>query len=315
MAKGKPLFTIKLKLPAGVAPGHIPIPLLLAVCSEAQKAVNRQAEAIGGRNSERPGRYTGSVTRECTLELIGLKKGSTTLDFASTQQQPSLPELQSLSIEAVSGVANTLKAVARQRGKVDAADLGVLEALDDLGGVFDKGVERLQLIVPGIKGQRKRLAADFSPQLLPKIRARKQELLPLNGHGAAQNQSSTLVQVPGDESFFEGLLEPLDGKARISPVAGPPTVVTFSADKAENVYGAMHKPVRVKVEPNTHKLKDIEVTQTQLFPQTEFFVLRSIDQLIAEQRVRPIADPTVFASLSDDDVDALIAEIHQGRQA
>jgi hypothetical protein len=314
MAKGKPLFTIKLKLPAGVAPGHIPVPVLLTVCSDAQKAVNRQAEALQGRDSEKPGRHTEAVTRECTLELIGLKKGSTTLDFGSTQQQQSLPELQSLSIKAVSAVTNTLKAVARKRGKATATDLGVLEALDELGEVFNKGVENLQLIVPGIRGQRKRLAAEFSPQILPKLRARKQELLPLNGHGAAQNQTQTPVQVPGDGQFFEGLLEPLDGKVRISPVAGPSTVVTFSADKAENVYGAMHKPVRVKVEPNTHKLKDIEVTQTQLFTGTEVFVLRTIDQLIAEQKVQPIADPTVFASLSDDDVDALIAEIHQGRQ-
>jgi hypothetical protein len=46
----------------------------------------------------------------------------------------------------------------------------------------------------------------------------------------------------------------------------------------------------------------------------DFFASKTIDQLIAEQGVKPVADLGVFGTLSDDEVDALIAEIHQGRQ-
>jgi hypothetical protein len=296
MPKEKPLLKIRVTGP-GLRSGHIPIPLLLKICSEAQKAVNRQAKAFAGK-SLGPGRHTAEVVQECTLDLVGLKKGSTTLDFVPASDQQSLLPI---GMEAVSGVSAALQFVTRKRGKAPAPDIAVLDSLNSLGEVFTSGVEKLQWIVPAHNGT-KRVSAEFNAKVLPKLKAQLQPRLPL-----AQESPDTQ---PSDS--FEGTLELTEGKGRIVPAVGPPTLFNFGSDKATAVLEATRKPVRATVDAKTHKLRDIELAN--LPGKGDFFSSKTIDQLIAEQGVRPIDDLSLFGTLSDDEVDALLAEIHQGRQ-
>jgi hypothetical protein len=301
MRKEKPLLKIKVTGPH-LRPGHIPVPLLLKICGEAQKAINRQAEALAGKRSLRPGRATAHVAQECTLDLVGLKKGSTTLDFVPASDQRSLLPT---GIEAVSAVGTALQFVASKRNTATLPpDFGVLDSLKNLGDVFDSGVEKLQWIVPAHNGT-KRVSAEFNAKVLPRLKARLQAVLPLNQASSASQPSSPL----------EGTLELAEGKGRIVPAIGSPTLFSFGSDKAETVLGATRKPVRATVDPKTHKLEGIEITSPPVLDgEREFFVAKTIDQLIADQRVKPVHDLSVFGSLSDDDVDDLIVAIHQGRQ-
>jgi hypothetical protein len=296
MPKEKPLLKIKVTGP-DLKPGHIPVHLLLKICGEVQRAVNRQAKALAGKPLG-PGRHTKEVVQECNLDLVGLKKGSTTLDFVPAEEQQSM---LLIGMDAVSGVGGALKFVTSKRSKAPQPDIGVLETLDTLGDVFSHGVEKLEWIVPARNGTKK-VSAKFDAQVLPKLKAQLQQpALPL-GQEPPKPPSPT----------FEGTLELTEGKGRIIPTVGSPTLFNFGADKATAVLEATQKPVKATLDPKTHKLRDIEVAA---FPgRGDFFASKTIEQLIAEQGVKPVDDLSVFGTLSEDEVDSLIAEIHRGRQ-
>ncbi|HUA17178.1 MAG TPA: hypothetical protein VMB25_00450, partial [Bryobacteraceae bacterium] len=150
MPKEKPLLRIKVTGPE-LRPGHIPIPLLLKVCAEAQRAINRQAKALAGKPLG-PGRHTNEVAEECNLDLVGLKKGSTTLDFVPAADQKSL---LLIGMDAVAGVGGALKFVTSKRSKAPRPDIAVLDSLDSLGEVFSSGIEKLEWIVPAQNGTKK----------------------------------------------------------------------------------------------------------------------------------------------------------------
>ena len=320
MGKEQPLLKIKISGP-GVKPGRIALPVLHKICQEAQEAVNRQAQAIEVKASGKPA--SEAVMRECTLELIALKKGSTTLDFGPASQQLSfLPEMQSLGFEAVNAVATTLRAVSRRRGKWQPPDPDVLDALDDLGGIFKEGVKNLKWIAPSQNGH-KTTTAEFVSATHEKIKRRKQESLSLESSAplvpTVEGPSSVpaAIQSPIQESFLEGMLEATGGSVRITPLIGAPAVISYGADKAETVLEAMHKSVRIKLDKQGgRKLVDIEIT-ADLDPGTAtFFTFKSIDQLIAEQHIQPITDISVLSgAIPDEDLDDFLAEIYRDRKA
>jgi hypothetical protein len=241
------------------------------------------------------------VARECTMELVGIKSGSTMLDFLPQADQHTLPETETMRAEAIEGMTTALKSMESKRSSVGDLDFGVMLALDNLGEVLERGVSKLQLIAPHHNGRKKNIIANLTPSTRPKIKAQLQMTLP-----KAESQKFL------DASFIEGTIEITEGKARITPTVGSPTSFSFDQKQAENVYKARHKSVKAKVDPKTHKLRDIE--GTPLPWKGDFFATKTIDQLIAEQGVKPVHDLSVFGWLSDDEVDALVAEIHQGRQ-
>lgn len=305
MRSEKPLLKIKISGPA-IKPGRIPIPLLVDICNETQKAVNREVQALEGKTSLRPGPPTKNVTRECTLELIGVERGSTILNFVPQSDQGVLPEL-AIRTAAIDGVAKALKSLGKRRGKPEPIDFGLLDALDHLGGVLEKGVSRLQLIVPPHNGQKKNFIADLTPAIRPKIKARLQPSLLVIGSPK-----------PAETSFLlEGTLELTEGKGRIVPAVGSPTLFSFGSDKATAVIEATKKPVRATVDPKTHKLENVEITAPPLLGGDRgFFVAKTIDQLIAEQGVHPIDDlKSLAGAIPDDDVDEFVADIYRDRQA
>jgi hypothetical protein len=298
MPKEKPLLTIKVTGPA-VKPGRIPVPLLLKICGEAQTAVNRQAEVLEGNKSIRPGPHLKVVSRECTLELMSLKKGSTRLNFASLSDQGALSE--SIRMEAISAVPEALKSVSRKRGPLP--NIGVLDSLNNLGDVFDKGVTKLQFIIPAHNGN-KRISVDYDRKLRPRIQARLQPALPLD-----------VPSLVVDGTSLEGTLELTEGKGRIVPAVGSPLAFNFGSDKAETVLGATRKPVKVKVDPRTHKLKEIEITSPHEVFGGDFFTAKTVDQLIAEQGIHPITHlEALSGAIPDEDVDEMVADIYRERQ-
>src|ERR1051326_1573063 len=305
MPKEVPLLKISISGPT-IRPGRIAIPILLKLCQEAQAAVNRQAISIEAKKSDKPA--PDLLLRECALELIGLKRGSTTLEFAPANKQMSLfPELASARIDAVSAVATTLRDVNQKRGKWRPPDPRVLDTLDELGGLFSSGVNKLKWIVPrqnGHKGAR----AEFVPAPLNKVKRRKQKFLDLEGPAAVQAAGPIVpseavtpgahpvaLQTPSvQESFLEGLLEAGEGKVRITPTFGAPATIRYSADKADSVLEAVHKPVRVRVDPKSRTLVDIEVTASGAIDTRLFWIPKSTDQIVAEQSVQVVADVNAF---------------------
>src|SRR5205823_12408927 len=117
----------------GVKPGRIALPVLFTICREVQQAVNRQAQAIESKATGKSIREE-AVAQECKLELVGLREGSTILEFAPASKQRALiPQMESLGIEAVTAVAAALRAVNQKRGPWQPPDSRVLDALEELG--------------------------------------------------------------------------------------------------------------------------------------------------------------------------------------
>src|SRR5580704_8752389 len=146
----KPLFKLRIEGP-GVRRGAISVPDLIRICQAAQDAVNRQAEAMQGGQSLRPGPKSAVVYQECTLELTGIEKGSTILPFALAKSQQTLPQIATFGHDAVLEVATAVKELGNtsRRRKNGHFEAGLLDSLRKMGEVLDRDVTKIEWIVPG----------------------------------------------------------------------------------------------------------------------------------------------------------------------
>lgn len=302
----KPLLTLKVSGPE-IRPGRIPVPDLLAICQHAQAAVNRQAEALEGRRSLRPGPKIGKVVDECTLELVSIGKGSATLGLEPAKAQAHLPQFTGLGDEAIVAVATAISHLSK--GRKSSIDPGVLDSLRNMGAVFDDGVKSVQWIVRAGPG-RKRIAATFDRR----VRARASEHL----------------KVPTTRSIaIDGVLEmadfkPADFRCRIHPAVGGAISCTFDAALADDVYRVLRQPAHIEgtaaENALTGRLESLHLrTVSPLDPLSadagSFVRGWSLDQLARLQGVDPLRDPSVLAGgwPDDDDVDETLAEIYRQR--
>ena len=261
----KPLLKLRVQGP-GVRQGAISVPDLIRICQAAQDAVNRQAEAMRGGQSLRPGPKSAVVYQECTLELTGIEKGSTVLPFGlARQQQPlPIPDFATFGRDVVCQVATAVKTLSSARlSKNSSFEPGLLASLKEMGEVLNKDVTKIEWIVPG-NGRR-----PFKAVFDKRVRERVAERI---------KQPSTRAHT------VEGVLEMADfkeqdHKCRIHPLVGQPIVCTFLPEQEEAVYDALRKPVRIEgsatINPNNGRvesiaIKKIGVTEQLLIGAKEF---------------------------------------------
>ena len=130
-----PILQLKIRGP-GVRRGRIPVPDLIKICHEAQNAVTKQAEALEGRKTIHPGPTANVIQYECTLELMAIRPGSTTLQFGLAKPQMRLPfeDGGAFGAEVVSELAAVIKSLAN--GKKRSIDPGVLQGIYRLASVM-----------------------------------------------------------------------------------------------------------------------------------------------------------------------------------
>src|SRR5687767_4116561 len=125
----QPRSVLRLKVNGShIKPGRIPIPELLVICQQAQSAIYRQAEALEGRKSLKPGPLSGGVVEKCTLELFAIGKGSAVVSFTEPDlppptRMPELPgmdEMPTLGETAVLAVVKSINSI--QRGDLSAVE-------------------------------------------------------------------------------------------------------------------------------------------------------------------------------------------------
>jgi hypothetical protein len=306
--KAKYALELKIEGP-GVHPGTISVPDLVRICQAAQDAVNRQAEAMRGGVSLRPGPKTSEVQDECTLELVGLEKGSTILPFRFARPQLPLPLATSFGADAIRGVVVAVKKIGTT-GKNHEVDAGVLDSLKTLGDVLDKGrISKVEWIVPGGPGQRATKAV-FDKRVrnlvLQRIKAPSQRM-----------------------ETIEGILEMADfkeeeRKCRIHPLIGQPIVCSFDEAQGDKIYQWLRKPVRAtgmaRINANTGRidelhLEKIDMVEPLLTGGRDFFTNRSMEELARVQGVKPSKNSKAFSGgwPADEDLDAFLEEIYSSR--
>ncbi|HYN14892.1 MAG TPA: hypothetical protein VES66_03775 [Terriglobales bacterium] len=308
-------YLLKLKVQGpGVRPGAITVPDLLRICQATQDAVNRQAEAMRGGVSLRPGPKSSVVYEECTLELLDIRKGSTVLPFrlAKPQQHLPIPEAQAFGAEVVTQVVATVKKIGSTYNGADF-EAGVLASLKTMGEVLERGnISRIEWIVPLRRGGRKKLLrAVFDRRVRDCV---------------IERMKTPLVR----PEKVEGVLEMADfkeqeHKCRIHPPIGQPVVCTFSPEQEEEVYEALRKPVRVagtaKINPNSGRIDELAIqsivpVEQLLVGAEDFFSGHSIEELAQAQGVRPLENPKVLAGgwPQSDNLDDFLEEIYSSRR-
>ncbi len=306
----KPLLKLRIQGP-GVRQGAISVPDLIRICQAAQDAVNRQAEAMRGGQSLRPGPKSAVVYQECTLELTGIKKGSTVLPFALAKPQQPLPEMTTFGIEVVQEVATAVKALGSRRPPKKAHfEPGVLISLRDMGEVLNKDVTKIEWIVPG-KGKRP-VKAIFDKRVRERVTERIK---------APSTRPETVEGVLEMADFKEQ-----DHKCRIHPLASQPILCTFTGEQEQEVYDALRKPVKIEgtasVNPNNGKVESIAInkigiTEQLLVGAKEFYSGKSLEQLAEAQGVTPLTNPKILVGgwPEGEDVDEFLEDIYSSRGA
>lgn len=214
----------------GIGNGRIPVPDLIKICQEAQAAVKKQAEAMEGRKTIHPGPVAAAILEECTLELIKVGKGSTTLEFAFARPQMRIAEMEAeaLGAQAISEVVASIKSLAN--GNRKAIDPGVLQSVYSLSGIVAEGkrVNKIEWSAPG-RGRR-RLVASVNTTVRERAALRLSSPRYMPGH-------------------VDGVLDMADFKTedyrcRIDPAIGSPVLCTFGPDLADRIQQLLRTTVR-----------------------------------------------------------------------
>jgi hypothetical protein len=303
-------FALKLRLRGGAARvGAVTVPDLLRVCGAAQELVNRQAEVLRGREARHPGPRSREIVETCTLELVGIGKGSTVLELGLAPRQGSLIVERDLGALAVREVGEVVGALA-SGGEVSDFDPGVIAGLRRLGGALD-GIEGIDWIVPAWGG-RKRLVAEFGRAVRDRLQV---------GRAAPAQRKLTV----------DGILEmadfkPEDRRCRIRPAAGGAVPCEFPPELAEAVYSMLRRRVRAsgcaEVGPGAERVGELRLEsltgiEEERVGGASFFESKSFEQLAAEQEVEPLRDPRALAGgwPEGEDLDEFLAEIYAERRA
>jgi hypothetical protein len=304
-----PVFQIKVR---GTPKGRMPVPGLIKICDELQQAVLRQAEASEGRISMHPGPSTAEIKKACTLELVGIKSGSTCLIFGLAKKQLVLPfdAAQEKGYKVVREVATAIKSLGN--GNMIDVDEGVMRSLYKLADVVGtSGVTDLDFIVPRADRFTPRIVAPLTKTLKEKI-------------------AKSLSRPRSKEVEIDGVLEMADfkikdRKCRISPAIGTAVVCTFNEDQEDKIQTLLRQPVRIKgigkFQPNKEKVESVEIQTVEplsslALGENNFFSGYSLDQLAELQGVGIIEDASVLSGVipETEDIDEFLKEIYEARR-
>jgi hypothetical protein len=303
----KPLLKLKVE-GTGVHAGRISVPDLVQICDKAQSAVHRQAEALSGQRTLRRGPVTADVKEECTLELVGISKGSAVLSFDLAKSQLSMAP--SVGVEVVSQVVCTIGDLAADNDR--EYDPGVLDSLNGLGEVFERGsVRAIEWIVPRRNGKKKPVSAVYNKSVREGVMRR------VKGY---EQKPQTIEGTLEMADFKEG-----DEKCRIHPPIGNAVGCAFEKELEEEVYALLRRPVRVKgeasVDPHTRRVTFIRINRIEpldplVMGATAFLAPHSIEELARLQGVKPLEDVNVLAGgfPEDENIDEFLDDIYKHRE-
>ncbi len=306
----KPVLQLRVRGP-GVTSGRIPVPDLIKLCQEAQNAVNRQAEANEGRKTMHPGPITDAIRHECTLELVAIRKGSTTLQFGLTKPQMPLPVSDHFGSQVISDVAETIRALGNGNKKRLEIDSGVLQGLYNLAAVAEsKRITEVDWIAPK-SNTKKRIIAPVNKAVREKLAQR------------LSSPTKTIMHVDGILDMAD--FKPKEHKCRIDPAIGASVTCTFDEPLANEIQSLLRRSVRATgeatLQPYTARIETLKIHAIQPLPslalgEGNFFSVRSISELAAAQKVKPLRNVSTLAGAfpSDEDIDEFLEEIYSARR-
>lgn len=307
-AESSPIFKLKLRGP-GVRRGRITVPDLIEICGEAQNVIHKQAEAMKGKKTIHPGPTSSAIQDECTLELIGIKDGSTVLEFDLAKPQMHFQFKDHFGAQVLAEVANTIQSLNKRQS--EPMDPGLLLSLYGFSGLVErKGIQSIRWMTSQRNG--------FRPTSVPITKNVREKTA-----ARLSRPQKITVQVDGILDMADFKQEEL--KCRIDPPIGASITCAFDQDRANDIYQLLRRPVRAKGEatlkPYTDRIDWIHIAEITPLPslhlgEGNFFANPSIAELAALQKVGPLKD---FSALSggipdDEDIDELVEGIYAARK-
>lgn len=307
--KSSPILQLKLRGP-GVARGRIAVPDLIKICQEAQNVINKQAEAMKGRKTIHLGPTSGTIQQECTLELIGIKKGSTTLQFGLAKPQIPFEFKEEFGVNVVAEVAATIRSLGSRKPRT--IDPGLLLSVYELSGVVEGGrVSGIRWVAAQRNGHKRASSAPITKTVRERAASR------------LSHPQKAIVYVDGILDMAD--FKPKERKCRIDPPIGVSIMCVFEPERENEIYQLLRKPVRVKgeatLQPYTDRIECVHIDEISALPslslgEGNFFTRSSIAELAEIQNVKPLTDPSVLAGgiPNDQDVDEFLGEIYSTRK-
>lgn len=308
----KPILTLRVKGPS-VRSGRISIPDLIRICSEAQNSLNRQAEAIEGFKTMHPGPVKDLIRKECTLDLVHVGKGSTTLSFMPAEPQARLdfPNQKSFASDVIERLAQTIKSLGNGKGKDLEIDEGVLQGLYGLGGIAEgRRITEIVWISPK-EGSRKRIAAKVNKVVRERVATR------------LSSPRKQTAQVDGILDMAD--FKPNDLKCRIDPAIGASVLCTFEERDATRVQSLLREPIRVigegTFQPYTQRLESLHIRTIERLPslslgEGNYYSESSFADLAASQKIKPVKNAVELGGgfPIDENIDQFLEEIYKARK-
>jgi hypothetical protein len=303
-----PCLELRLSGP-GVRRGRIAIPDLIRICGEAQNVVNKQAEVMKGKKTIHPGPTMGAIQDECTLELIGIKEGSTRLQFDLAKPQLHFQFKEHFGAKVLAEVGATIQSLNKR--KIEPIDPGLLLSLYGLSGLVEqKGIHGIRWTTPQCNG--------FKPTSVPITKRIREKT-------AARLSRPQKVTVQVDGILDMADFKPEELKCRIDPPIGTAITCVFHQERANEIYQLLRKPVRASGEatlkPYTDRIELIRIDSIIPLPslhlgEDNFFSNPTIGQLAAMQKVKVLKDLSTLAGgiPNEEDVDELLEEIYAARK-
>ncbi len=257
-----------------------------------------------------PGPSKLPIQQECTLELVGIKRGSTTLQFGLAKPQLVFPNLVTLGTDVVFEVGKTIKSLSNG-DKKENIDVGVLEGLYDLGAIIkSKKVSELEWIVPKL-GARKLVKAKFTD----KVRERVAQRL--------SSPRKERIHVDGVLDMAD--FKPQDQKCRIDPAIGASVLCAFDERQANRVQGLLRQPIRATgiatFAPNVSRIDTFQIETIEPLPslslgEGNFYISATIGELASSQKVTPLGrvSDLVGAIPEEEDIDKFLSDIYHARE-
>lgn len=278
-----------------IGPGRIPVPLLMRLLSEFNKALHRTGMVLlGEAESVKRGPRQRSIRDEIALDLVLLTHGSpdTVLGFERAPGQQAFDGIDF----GVQVFEKSLQGLAEIQGPGEGLpvgyDAGTLLAWRDLGVLFEQGINEISF---SLNHRPQRLSTAYSKPGYRRIQER----------------------IKGPETnirTIEGRLLMADFKehgtrCRVHPSIGEPVICLFDEVQKDEVLENILYYVKVigeaKEDPITGKINSIRIQDIQrledreegsdLLPRgtplpTDFWQSPTLDQLVELQGVRPLAD-------------------------
>lgn len=306
-----------------IGSGRVPVPLLLRLLAEMNKALQRTGNVLRGEaDSVRRGPARKNIKDEIAFDLVGITHGSPTavLHLDRSQAQQSF-ECMDFGLEVIE---KALAGLGEIQEKEDdelpvGFDPGVIMAWRDVGTVLEHGVSHICFTL----GNRdKPLTVNYTSLGYQRVQKRIQ---------GPQTNIRTI----------EGRLLMADFKehgtrCRVHPAMGEPVVCLFDETQKDEVLENILRFVRVageaKEDPATGKITSIKIHDIRPLEEREdedkellpvgtplpidFWQSPSLEQLAASQGTQPLTDPTVlFGTWPGEPDDSFEEDIRKLRQS